>query len=152
MVSKQKVATAIHQAEENGLVQTGQIGGQPKQRYWTPDGSVIFAMPDIHEYAQMSGGKIVAQGLRDANLDRGWLLAKPTKLQVHCGGCDKWHPTQKEVDACIKKKTAYGEKWNKAARRQLKQQPEASGDVAELKAEMKELKSMFSKVLEKLGG
>ena len=35
-------------------------------------------MPDIHEYAQMSGGKIVAQGLRDANLDRGWLLAKPT--------------------------------------------------------------------------
>ena len=150
MPSNRGIDSAIAQAEANGVTLTGQIGGQPKQRYYTPDGSIIFAMPDMHEFQQTSGGKIVAQGLRDANLDRGWLLTKPEKLQIHCGGCDKWHPTQKEVDACIKKKTAFGEKWNRKARKDLPK--DASAEMAEIKVEMKELKSMFSQVLEKLGG
>jgi len=125
------------------------IGGQPKQRYYTPDGRLIFAMPDIHEYQQTSNGEVIAQGLRDANLDRGWLLTRPENLQIHCEACDRWHPTQKEVNACIKKKTAFTKKWEAKAKKDLPQ--DASAEIAEMKTEMKELKSMFSQILKRLG-
>jgi len=148
--TKEAQNSALAQAESAGINQTGQIGGQPKQKYYTPDGSIIFAMPDIHEYQQTSKGKVVAQGLRDANLDRGWLLSKPEKLQIYCGGCDKWHPTQKEVNACIKKKSAFTKEWEAKAKKDLPK--DASAEMAEMKTEMKELKTMFSEVLEKLGG
>ena len=150
MTSKESVASAINQAEANEVKATGQIGGQPKQRYYTPDGSVIFAMPDIHEYSQVSNGKIIAQGLRDANLDRGWLTTAPERLQFYCPGCDKWHPTQQQLNACIKRKKSLAKKWERAAKLDLPK--DFSTEITGMKSEMNELKSMFSQVLERLGG
>ena len=39
------------QIEAQGFAKTGDVGGQPRITYYTPDGRVIRAMPDMHEYA-----------------------------------------------------------------------------------------------------
>lgn len=119
------------------------IGGQPKMTYWTPDGRSIRAMPDIHEYSKTQNGKIVENGMRDANLDKGWLTTKPDILKPYCEGCDRWHDTQKEVDTCIKRKSLLLEYHQKRSEKELK---------PDISQRMDKLESMFSQILEKLGG
>ena len=136
------------QLDSQGFAKTGDFGGQPKTRYYTPDGRTIMAPPDMHEFARRdAAGKVVEQGVRDANFDKGWLPMMPAVLQKYCGGCDKWHPTDAEVKVCIKKKSALVAKHTRTAQKEL-------GDdrVAKLETDMGELKGMFAKIMEKLNG
>lgn len=134
-----KVTPAI---EASGYGISGDVGGLPRTTYYTPDGRVIKAIPSLREYVKKKDGKVIESGTRDANLDRGWLLQKPTELKLYCSGCDMWHDTQEEVDACIVRKN----KWVKAlGKKAIKQ----NGDEMDtLKKEVAELKEMLAKLLE----
>ena len=140
------------QIAEQGYGKTGDIGGQPKQAYWTPDGRKIKAMPDVHEYTRGNGTKIET-GTRDANLDKGWLLAKPEKFQLHCPHCDQWHPTQEEIDGCRRKKQNFDARWSKKARKEYGHENagvkvELSGlkkDMVDLKKTVESLVNALSK-------
>jgi hypothetical protein len=141
--------TLKEELERSGFAKTGDFGGQPKITYWTPDGRQIRTMMDIHEYARKDAtGKVIESGLRDANLDRGWLTTKPVVLQKYCAGCDKWHPTDAEVKECIRKKTALIAKHAKLAKKELKQTDE--GRLDKLESDMDEIKGMFKKLMEKM--
>ena len=125
---------------------TGDIGGQPKITYWTPDGRVLRNLPDWHEYSRTdANGRLVETRMRDVNLDKGWLTTKPEILKLYCEGCDKWHNTQDEVNGCISQKTTKTREWEKKAKAKMK-----SGD--DISQRMDKLESMFSQILEKLGG
>jgi hypothetical protein len=139
-----KLSPAI---EKSGYGITGDIGGLPRQTYYTPDGRVIKAIPSLREYVKKGkNGEAVETGTRDANLDKGWLLTPPTELKLYCSGCDMWHDTQEEVDACIAKK----KKWVDAlGKRAIKQEAD---DVASLRQEVAELKEMLQKALEVKSG
>jgi hypothetical protein len=135
--------------EREGFAKTGDFGGQPKITYWTPDGRQIRAMPDMHEYARKDAkGKVIESGLRDANLDKGWLTSKPQILQKYCPGCDKWHQTDVEVKECIRKKNALVSKHSKIAKKELKQSDDSRLD--KLESDMGELKDMFKQLMEKM--
>lgn len=123
---------------------TGVIDGQLRQRYFLPDGRVVLATPSMHEFQQTKDGKVIASGIRDTNLDRGWLLTKPTELKLHCDGCDKWHDTQKEVNACTRKKIQ--------ANKNMARQTLEPGVNTDVNARMDKLEDMFSQILTKLGG
>ena len=93
-----KLSPAIEGA---GYGLSGDIGGLRRQVYYTPDGRVIRAFPDTREYVlKDKAGKVVKSGIRDANLDRGWLLSPLTAPKPFCGNCGRWHDTQAEVEAC----------------------------------------------------
>ena len=49
-------------------------GGAKKQKYWTPDGREVWAVPSMRGYVIRKNGKQTSSGIRDANLDQGWLL------------------------------------------------------------------------------
>ena len=136
------------QIEAQGFGKTGDVGGQPKITYYTPDGRVIRAMPDMHEYALKDAqGKVIEQGLRDANLDKGWLSAKPVTLQKYCGGCDKWHPTDAEVKECIRKKAVLIAKHTRQGKKDL-----AKGDgdrISKVESDVADIKDMLRQLLEK---
>ena len=77
-------------------------GGVHIQKYYQPDGSEVFRHPNIRGYVKRdANNKVIEQGTRDANLDRGLSLAPPEHPKPHCNGCGQWHDTQEEIDACI---------------------------------------------------
>jgi hypothetical protein len=89
------------QLESSGFGVTGQFGGVARQTYYTPDGRVIKAIPIINNYVlKDKNGKTTGGGVRDANLDKGWTLQKPTILKLFCATCDRWHDTKVQVAAC----------------------------------------------------
>ena len=110
--------SALEELEGTGSRLTGSTGGLPRQRYWTPDGREIRAIPSIRIYIDRSVDP-PAEGIRDANLDKGWLLQKPTRLKRYCPHCDYWHNTQKQIDACGQKKKAFQDKYTRKAKRDL---------------------------------
>ncbi len=146
MISAEIKAQAVAQ----GFAKSGDVGGQPKQTYWTPDGRQIRAMPDMHEYAKKNGkGEIIESGLRDANLDSGWLTSKPQVLQLYCNGCDMWHKTPQEVKECRAKKLASSRKWQHIAKKELKKESGDDGRIDRLESAVSELTVMMKKLLEK---
>ena len=118
---------------------TGDVGGQPKQTYFTPDGRQIRSMPDMHEYTYKGEG-----GIRDANLDKGWLLQKPTELKLYCPNCDEWHDTKKEVEDCGIKRDSLIAKHTKEAKKEL-----GDDKYEKMSAEIDELKKLVKQLLEK---
>ena len=126
---------------------TGNIGGQPKTKYFTPDGLIIRAMPDIHEYAQKDDiGKVISSGLRDANLDKGWLTQKPTTLMLYCPHCDLWHATTKDIDQCGAKRKALYSKHGKLAKREL---GKSDSRINKLESDIAEIKGLLNRLLNK---
>ncbi len=128
------------EAARTGAAVGSTWGGPQKQRYYTPTGEEVLAIPSWREYVRKgTDGRIVEQGTRDANLDKGWLLAPPTELKVACSGCTKWHDTQEEVNVCIEKKAVVAAEWE---RRALEQQPQSqstgSADVEERLGKLEE--------------
>ena len=110
------------EAARTGAAVGSTWGGPQKQRYYTPTGEEVLAIPSWREYVRKgTDGRIVEQGTRDANLDKGWLLAPPTELKVACPGCTKWHDTQEEVNVCVEKKEVVAAQWERKA---LEQQPQ----------------------------
>ena len=111
------------EAARTGAAVSGVWGGPQKQRYYTPTGVEVLAIPSWREFVRKGpDGKILEQGTRDANLDKGWSFALPTELKVTCPGCSKWHDTEEEVDACVDKKAAAAAQWERKA---LEQQPQS---------------------------
>ena len=137
-----KVTPAV---EASGYGISGDIGGLPRQTYYTPDGRAVKAIPLMREYVRKQDGKVVETGTRDANYDRGWLPVMPTELKPHCSHCEEWHSNQEEIDACadrIKKRREWGDR---LARKYKKEEHE---DIAGLKGEIAELKDMVKKLAE----
>ena len=118
---------AVHstkqEASRTGAAFSGVWGGPQKKRYYTPTGEEVYSLPSWREFVRKdSDGRILEQGTRDANLDKGWSLSLPTELKVACPGCSKWHDTQQEVDACVDKKAEAAAQWERKA---IEQQPQA---------------------------
>ena len=117
------VNSTKQEAARTGAAVRGVWGGPRKQRYYTPTGVEVLAIPSWREFVRKGpDGKILEQGTRDANLDKGWSLSLPTELKVACPGCSKWHDTAKEVDACVDKKAEAAAQWERKA---LEQQPQS---------------------------
>jgi hypothetical protein len=138
------------QLDSQGTALTGVWGGPQKQRYYTPSGDEIYAIPAIREWVQKDDrGAVVSQGTRDSNLDKGWLLAPPTVLQLHCRGCDKWHDAQAEVDKCIEEKERVARQWETRARKQYRSgaRNDPADEVVALASQVEELKAMVSQLL-----
>jgi hypothetical protein len=139
-IDKFKVTPAI---EASGYGISGSIGGLPRTTYYTPDGRIMQAIPNIRDYVvKDKDGKVIRQGTRDGNLDKGWLLYKPQVLKPYCKGCDRWHDTMEEVQTCIAERKAYLDKMERWARKEIKKEPDTQSlekEVAELKALVKQL-------------
>ena len=126
----------------SGFIKAGDIGGQPKQTYWTPDGREIRALPDMNEYSlKDANGKTIRSGVRDANLDKGWLMQKPVELKPYCPHCDAWHDNQEGIDACGRKKAQFMRKCIK----EIDKEPDR---IAKLENDMSELKGLLKQLLE----
>ena len=140
-----KVTPAI---ESSGYGLSGNIGGLPRQTYYTPDGRVIKAIPCLREYAKKKNGKVIETGTRDANYDKGWLPVMPTELKLYCSGCDKWHDTQGEIDACISGQRAFIAKHEGLGRKEVaKEQIDKDIQITKLYDEIQQLKVKMEEVL-----
>jgi hypothetical protein len=139
----------LRQVQETGYGISGSIGGQPKMRYYTPDGRVIFAHPSMREWRGKDGNGNVISGIRDANLDKGWMMTPPEHPKMYCAGCDKWHDTKEDIDKCIKRKKAFQDKWDKMAAKQIKQESPEPNDINE---RLGRLEQMMAKLLEVKSG
>jgi len=125
---------------------TGDIGGAPKQNYYTPDGRIIRAMPDMHGYGNQRDkeGNIIESGVRDANLDKGWLAQMPSELKPYCPHCDRWHDTEDEIAKCEQVRKKWVTNLTKKAQKEL------GGDrIDKLETEISEIKNLLTKLLEK---
>ena len=91
-------------------------------------------------------GKVIATGKRDANLDRGWLLTKLKRKKLYCPGCDRWHDTQKQVNACV----LSSRRFIKVAEQKAKQ--EQIDENAELRKRITDLEAKLSKIMEAKDG
>ncbi len=116
-------------------------GGMPRVTYYAPDGTSESLIPNYISGVDL---KTKTKVTYDRNILGGLSLTPPTVLKPHCDGCQKWHNTQKEVDACIKKRKADTLKWDK---KMAKQFPKEGGEMSD---RMDKLEGMFEKILEKL--
>ena len=138
--------TIMERIDKEGFAKTGDFGGQPKTTYWTPDGRKIRAMPDMHEYTRRDkDGKVIDSGVRDANLDKGWLNYKPTSLQLFCPHCDRWHMTKADVDTCGKSKKRVILKAERLAKKEMKLTDD--GRVAKLEQRVDGMDSKLDAIL-----
>jgi hypothetical protein len=101
-------------------------GGLPTQRYFTPAGEEIFAVPSMREFQQKDeNGKIVRSGTRDGNLDKGWTMTMPEVLKFKCP-CKQFHDTQEAVDVCVSKRAIESAKWETRAQKEINATSSAS--------------------------
>jgi len=139
-----KLSPAI---EEAGYGISGDIGGLLRQTYYTPDGRTIRAIASIRDYVRKDkDGKVVETGSRDANLDKGWLLAMPSDLKLYCSGCDKWHDTQEEIDACIASKQKFIDRMTRKGNGQYKK------ETVDLEQKVANLEALVAKLMEGKNG
>ena len=137
-----KVTPAI---EASGYGVSGDIGGLPRQTYYTPDGRTVRAIPCWRDYVKRENGEVIETGTRDANYDKGWLPIMPTELKPHCPHCNEWHDNQEGIDACAIAKKKQWEWGERLARKFKKEEHE---DITSLKSEIDELKEMVKKLTE----
>ena len=136
------VNSTKQEAARTGAAVSGVWGGPQKKRYYTPTGEEVYSLPSWREFVRKdSDGRILEQGTRDANLDKGWLLSMPTELKVVCPGCSKWHDTQGDVDACVDKRAKVAAQWERKA---LEQQPK--GQDAEVEDRLGKLEEGLSDI------
>ncbi len=128
------------------------IGGLKKNRYWTPDGREITAVPAMRDYNIIQNDKVISSGTRDANLDNGWLTLPPVEPKPYCPHCDKWHDTIKEVNECGEKKQVSAKRWEKLAKKMIKEE-NPNNDLREevdgLKEDVSQIKDMLLQLLKK---
>ncbi len=124
--------------QATGFGLSGDIGGLPRTTYYTPDGRVISTIPNIREFVRRDkDGKVIATGVRDANLDKGWLLTPPKTKKKYCPGCDAWHDNQKQIDACILKSERFIEmSTKKVQQEQVNKEAELTKRIADLEAKL----------------
>ncbi len=144
------------QLQNGGVIGRGITGGPTKLRYFTPSGKTIFAIPGYRTYVvKDSSGKVIENGTRDANFDKGWLPNMPTELMLDCKGCDKWHRTEAEVKDCIAKSMAFQKKIESDALKRTKRDipPEdipLTLRMADLEKKFNDMGSKIDRLLEAL--
>jgi hypothetical protein len=113
----------------------------PRTRYFTPDGREQWKIPQHHE---RQDGVIY-----DIFLAQGYTLTPPENPKLYCAGCDRWHDTQEEVDACVGKKKKFAEAMQRKAERELsKEQKVKDKTIADLEARVDKLTRLLE---DKLG-
>ena len=144
------VNSTRQEAARTGAAVSPTWGGPQKQRYYTPTGEEVYSIPSWREFVRKdSDGRILEQGTRDANLDKGWSLSLPTELKVACSGCGKWHDTEEEVNACIETRSA------QVARRQKeddnaraeKNNADVEGRIDKLEEGLSDIKELLQQAL-----
>ena len=123
------------QLESQGYGLGATWGGPRKAKYYAPDGSMIEAIPG---HLTDGHGTII-----DRYLLLGYTLTPPEHPKPHCAGCNKWHDTEAEVKACIKRSKARAKKWDDWAK--AKRNREGSKETDELKKEVTELKESIKR-------
>ena len=144
------VNSTKQEAARTGAAVSAAWGGPQKQRYYTPTGEEVFSIPSWREFVRKSSdGKILEQGTRDANLDKGWSLSLPTELKVACPGCSKWHDTQEEVDACVDIKDAQIARWQKEDddARAEQNNPDVDERLGKLEEGLSDIKTLLQQAL-----
>jgi ribosomal protein L44E len=131
---------------------SGDIGGLPKQTYYTPDGRVIKAIPCMREFVRKDkDGNVIEGGTRDANYDKGWLPVMPTELKLYCRGCDKWHDTQEEVDECTKRQQKLVNKLSAKARKQYAEEEKSKDlEIEELNKKIEALSKQMEAMVNEI--
>ena len=126
----------------------GVMDGIPRTVYYTPDGRTIRTMPSLREYTKRDArGNVIESGIRDANLDRGWLLTRPEKLLPFCQTCDRWHDTQAEVAACAQEGAKFIRRMDGQVRtEQRKNKRKESDKITGLEKQIAELKAMIEQM------
>ena len=115
--------------------------GVPRKKYYTPDGREELKIPQYHT---RSDGVVY-----DVFLTEGYTETPPQNPKLYCAGCDRWHDTQTEVDACIKKRTDFIIAMEKKAQEEMKTSQQAKDkEVADLTAKVDRLTKLLE---EKLG-
>lgn len=113
----------------------------PRQRYFTPDGREELKIPQHHE---RKDGVVY-----DIFLAQGYTLTPPENPKPYCSGCDRWHDTQEEVNACIEKQSKFILSMNRKASQELvKERKEKDTTIADLEAKVDKLTKLLE---EKLG-
>ena len=67
---------------------------------------------------------------------------KPKRKKLYCPGCDRWHDTQKQIDACV----LSSQRFVKVAEKQVKQ--EQIDENTELKKRLADLEAKINKLME----
>lgn len=133
-----------------GYGPSGKVWDKGKRvKYWTPDGREIIALPSVRGFIRKDkDGKVIETGTRDANLDKGWLLAPPTDPKVRCTHCDKWHDTQEEVDGCGASTRAFISHKAQQVKKEFGiDEPVSRKEFEELKGGLDEIKQLLTEVL-----
>ena len=113
----------------------------PRTRYYTPDGREQLKIP---QHRERSDGVIY-----DLFLAEGYTLTPPKNPKLYCKGCDRWHDTQKEVDACIEKKRKFADAMQRKAEREFsKEQKVKDKTIADLEDKVDKLTKLLE---DKLG-
>jgi hypothetical protein len=113
----------------------------PRNRYYTPDGREQWKIPQQRERRD---GVIY-----DLFLAQGYTLTPPENPKLYCSGCDRWHDTQEEVDACVGKKRKFAEAMQRKAEQELgKEQQVKDKTIADLEAKVDKLTKLLE---DKLG-
>jgi len=108
----------------------------PRNKYYTPDGREQWKIPQRRE---RSDGVIY-----DLFLAQGYTLTPPVNPKLYCKGCDNWHDTQKEVDACVGKKRKFADAMQKKAEQELgKEHKEKDKEIADLTAKVAKLTKLM---------
>jgi len=108
----------------------------PRNRYYTPDGREQWKIPQQRE---RSDGVIY-----DVFIAQGYTLIPPANPKLYCKGCDRWHDTQEEVDACVAKKEKFAEAMQKRAEKELsKEQKGKDKTIADLEAKVDKLTKLM---------
>ncbi len=137
----------LAQLEDSGVAITGDIGGIPKRKYWTPDGRQIVAIPAMRNFVRKDkDGKSIETGTRDANYDKGWLPQPPTNPIPYCKYCDKWHTSEDDIAKCGSKKKIFEETWAKKAKQEVNKNYD--DEINSLKSDIADIKQLLTKLLE----
>ena len=114
----------------------------PRTRYFTPDGREEWKIPQHHERRD---GVIY-----DIFIAQGYTLTPPVNPKLYCLGCDGWHDTQEEVDACVGKKSKFMASMNRKASRELaKEQRTKDKTITDLEAKVDKLTRLLEAKLGK---
>jgi len=108
----------------------------PRIRYYTPDGREQLKIP---QHRERQDGVIY-----DVFIAQGYTLTPPVNPKPYCSGCDRWHNTQEEVDACVAKKEKFAETMQRRAEQDLaKEQKGKDKTIANLEAKVDKLTKLM---------
>jgi hypothetical protein len=151
-MAKLNLPSEVQRQLDNSGIAMYSLTGVQKQKYWTPDGRVVYATPSMRDYVRKKDGKVVESGVRDMNLVRGLLTQPPTDPKLYCPFCDQWHDTEEEIEECGIKKQKFDDFYTRKAQKMKEEETDINSEVAELKSEMADIKALLVKLVGEKNG